>query len=97
MTNLTETVARALMLARNEPGCAVKDWQREALDNPHVEEALRQAQAAIEAAGVTDLVNALADMVLFAAADGWRSSDEPEQARAYATARALLDKYGDVG
>ncbi len=44
-----ETVARAIMIARDNGGCIVKDWQKEAKDNCHVAQALRQAQAAIAA------------------------------------------------
>lgn len=44
-----EAVARAIMLARDNGGCEVKDWQREAQDNPHVAQAIQQAKAAIAA------------------------------------------------
>ena len=37
------------MIARDDGGCIVKDWQKEAKDNVHVAQALRQAQAAITA------------------------------------------------
>lgn len=40
-------VARAIMLARDDGGCEVKDWVAEARDNPHVTQAVRQAAAAI--------------------------------------------------
>ena len=44
-----ERVARAIMIARDNGGCIVKDWHTEARDNPHVEQAVRQAKAAIAA------------------------------------------------
>lgn len=44
-----EAAARAVMLARPNGGCIVQDWQREAQDNPHVETAMKQAQAAVQA------------------------------------------------
>jgi hypothetical protein len=39
--------ARAIMLARDNGGCIVVDWEAEERDNPHVEQALRQARAAV--------------------------------------------------
>lgn len=47
--NVVEVIAAAIMCARPNGGCIVKDWQREAKDNPHVETALNQAQAALTA------------------------------------------------
>lgn len=44
-----EAAARAIMLARPNGGCIVRDWEREARDNPHVQTAFNQAQAAITA------------------------------------------------
>lgn len=61
---LTERVARAIMLARNEPGCEVVNWQREALDNPHVSQAINQAQAAIQATRVEGLAEALERLII---------------------------------
>ena len=40
-------VARAVMLARTNGGCLVKDWDAECRDNPHVEEAANIARAAM--------------------------------------------------
>lgn len=47
MTDETKAVARAIMEAKG--GCIVKDWQAERRDNPHVELAWNQAQAATPA------------------------------------------------
>lgn len=47
---MVDAVARAIMMARDDGGCIVKDWQKEAKDNCHVAQALRQAQAALTAA-----------------------------------------------
>jgi hypothetical protein len=47
MTNELQRVARAIMEAKG--GCIVKDWVVEARDNPNVELAVKQAQAAIAA------------------------------------------------
>lgn len=47
--------ARAIMMSRHpdivggEPGCIVVDWEREAKENVHVEQALMQAKGVIEA------------------------------------------------
>lgn len=45
--NLVEKVAQSIMLSRENGGCEVKDWGVEERDNPHVEQAIRQARAAI--------------------------------------------------
>lgn len=45
--NMIEKVARAIMIAGG--GCEVVDWEAEAVDNPNVDRALKQARAAIEA------------------------------------------------
>lgn len=45
--SLTEIVARAIMMNRDDGGCKVKNWKSEEEDNPHVAQALRQARAAI--------------------------------------------------
>ncbi|MGN7964420.1 hypothetical protein, partial [Brucella sp. 22210] len=42
-----EKVAREIMMARHDGGCSVKNWNTERLDNPHVDQAMRQASAAI--------------------------------------------------
>ena len=42
-----ERMAREIMINRDNGGCIVKDWEKEAIDNPHVAQALRQATAAI--------------------------------------------------
>lgn len=44
-----EAMARAIMIARPNGGCIVSDWQKEAVDNPHVSTALAQARAALTA------------------------------------------------
>ncbi len=44
---MVEAMARAIMIARDNGGCIVKDWEREERDNPHVAQVLRQARAAL--------------------------------------------------
>ncbi|MFL7901554.1 hypothetical protein ACJ41P_10505 [Azospirillum argentinense] len=49
---IIEAMARGIMEARdpnfgNGCGCKVVDWSREAVDNPHVAQALAQARAAL--------------------------------------------------
>lgn len=45
LDELTTKLARAIMLARDDGGCVVKDWDAEVRDNPHVAQAVRQALA----------------------------------------------------
>ena len=52
-----EKVARAIMMARPDGNCIVKDWQAE-MDNPHVATAYAQAQAALSAIDPVALVQA---------------------------------------
>jgi len=44
-----ETVARIIMENRDDGACHVKNWAGEELDNPHVAQALRQADAVLAA------------------------------------------------
>lgn len=50
-----EAMARAIMIARPNGGCIVSDWQKEAVDNPHVSTALAQARAAYDALAAAGL------------------------------------------
>lgn len=53
--NKLEKCAAAVMRARLpelhggiQLGCEVKDWKRETIDNPHVDQAMQQARAVLE-------------------------------------------------
>ena len=52
---LRDLIAKACMGGRINGGCIVQDWEQEAKDNPHVAQAINQANTiidALEAAGV---------------------------------------------
>lgn len=59
--NRRHRVARAIMEARTEGACLVEDWDREKLDDPHVAEAVRQADAAISALAASALAEHMRD------------------------------------
>ncbi|MDY8108239.1 hypothetical protein U0C82_03630 [Fulvimarina sp. 2208YS6-2-32] len=56
MSDMIGRMAKAIMVARDDGECLVKDWMREGAENPHVAQALRQARAALAAIEETHVV-----------------------------------------